>query len=191
MNYNTTRNQPLYTPQQQWVFSAQGVTQMDKGCVATRAPGHEWECFFAEANLPYITTPLFATQDMVDSWQMPNILQLGCNPNTNCNAAQIQAMDAFRDSMLVALAPITDPATPHGGFLSTCYQHCHQNIASIWDRELVPLRGGGNTTVQESFWAWYSGGSGKVVAVDGEWGANPQCCGTASRYCSAAKWGAL
>jgi hypothetical protein len=122
---------------------------------------------------------------------MPNILQLGCNPNTNCNAAQIQAMDAFRDSMLVALAPITDPATPHGGFLSTCYQHCHQNIASIWDRELVPLRGGGNTTVQESFWAWYSGGSGKVVAVDGEWGANPQCCGTASRYCSAAKWGAL
>ena len=141
---NTTAGQPLYTPQEEWVYYAQGVVQMDKGCVAAHAATNDtWQCFFAENNLPYITTPLFVTQDLVDSWQMANVLALGCNPNaaagapSACSAAQLADMQAFRQDMLDKFAPlVANPA--NGGFLSACYQHCHQNIGQV-----VSGRGGG------------------------------------------------
>ena len=134
---NTTAGQPLYTPQEEWVYYAQGVVQMDKGCVAAHAATNDtWQCFFAENNLPYITTPLFVTQDLVDSWQMANVLALGCNPNaaagapSACSAAQLADMQAFRQDMLDKFAPlVANPA--NGGFLSACYQHCHQNIGPV------------------------------------------------------------
>ena len=93
MDVPTVTGAPHYTPQQQWVYSYQGVVQMDAGCVAAHAATNDtWRCFFAEANLPYITTPLFVTQDTVDSWQMANVLSLPCDPGVaptkpnGCNA---------------------------------------------------------------------------------------------------------
>ena len=142
---NTTAGAPRYTPQEEWVYSAQGVVQVDAGCAAAHAATNDtWKCFFAEANLPYITTPLFVTQDLVDSWQMANVLALGCNPNAAsgagaCSAAQLAAMEAFRVDMLAKFAPLAaNPA--NGGFLSTCYQHCHQNIAGVVRWEGAGLR---------------------------------------------------
>lgn len=118
---------PRYTPEQQWVYSTQGVVQMDKGCVAAHAASNDtWRCFFAEANLPFITTPLFANNDLIDSWQMSNILGLPCNPNAKsgpsmCNSTWVGVMNDFADSMMKAYAPLL-ASTTNGGFLSTCYQ---------------------------------------------------------------------
>ena len=39
---------PLYTPQQQWVFSAMNATQVDAGCLAAHVGADAWKCFFAE-----------------------------------------------------------------------------------------------------------------------------------------------
>ena len=126
MDYDTAAGAPLYTPEQRWVFENQGVVQMDAGCVAAHAASNDtWRCFFAEANLPHITTPLFVTQDLVDSWQMANVLALPCDMDASgknpCNATYLGVVEDFRASMKAAYAPLIGSAT-NGGYLSTCYQ---------------------------------------------------------------------
>ena len=177
MDYDTVAGKPLYTPEQQWVFEAQGVVQMDAGCVAAHvAKNDTWRCFFAEANLPHITTPLFVTQDLVDSWQMANVLALPCDMNANgknpCNASYLAAVERFRTSMLAAYAPLVSSQT-NGGFLSTCYQHCHQNIPNTWSKEIVESQ-----TTQETFFNWWVGSPNKTLkslVIDGAWRSNPYC----------------
>ena len=181
MNYDTFAGKAVYTPEQQWVYSYQNVTQMDAGCVAARTSNETWQCFFAEENLPFISTPLFVTQDLVDSWQMGNILDIPCNLNaasgpSACNSTEISAVHDYRASMLAALAPLTSSPT-NGGYLSACYQHCHQNIEQVWDQELVQ-----NTTVEAAFMSWWTNtGTTPRIVVDGEFGKNPHCYGTP--YC--------
>jgi hypothetical protein len=105
MDTDTFAGAPLYTPEQQWVYSYQGVTLLDAGCVAVHAATNDtWRCFFAEATLPFITTPLFVTQDLVDSWQMANILRLPCDLGKpgSCNSTVLAAVSAFRASMVAA-----------------------------------------------------------------------------------------
>jgi len=179
MDYPTVQGEPLYTSEQRWVYDTQGVVQMDAGCISAH-PSDTWRCFFSEANLPYITTPLFVTQDLVDSWQMSNVLQLPCNPRATtgssvCNSTWVSAMNTFRDSMVAAYAPLLQSPV-NGGYLSTCYQHCHQNIDDVYRKEIV-----GNSTVEAAFWKWWTGGGGGVL-LDGEWNTNGQCFG--SPYCA-------
>ncbi len=186
MDYDTFAGPAKYTPEQQWVYAYQGVTQMDAGCVAAHAATNDtWRCFFAEANLPFITTPLFATQDLVDSWQMGNILDLPCNldaasgPNA-CNATELSAVSEYRASMLAALAPLTNSPN-NGGYLSACYQHCHQNIEGVWAQERVQ-----NTSVEDAFMSWWtSAGTTPRIVIDGEFGTNSKCFG--SPYCGGEK----
>jgi hypothetical protein len=180
MDYPTFANVPHYTPEQQWVYTYQGVTLLDASCVAAHAATNDtWRCFFSEATLPFITTPLFVTQDLVDSWQMANVLALPCSLGKAgaCNATELAAVSAFRASMLKAYAPLIASPT-NGGYLSACYQHCHQNIAAVWTQELVA-----NTTVRDAFMAWWTGKADGVVLVDGEFGTNSKCYGTP--YCAA------
>jgi hypothetical protein len=180
MDYVTYGGQPLYTPEQQWVYSYQGVTQMDAGCLAAHARSNDtWRCFFAEANLPFIETPIFVTQDLDDSWQMKNVLAIPCDLGKpgQCNATEHGAIDAFRASMLAAFAPLTASQT-NGGYLSACYQHCHQNVEQVWDQELVQ-----NTTVHAAFMSWWTGdGTAPRIVIDGLFGTNAHCYG--SPYCS-------
>src|SRR5262249_9627891 len=87
----------------------------------------------AQYTLPYISTPFFMTQDLDDSWQMANIFQLPCSPweSGSCNATELANMVTYRSDVLTALAPLLNSPT-NGGFLSTCVQHCHQNIQPCW-----------------------------------------------------------
>lgn len=180
------------------------MTLLNAGCVAAHAATNDtWRCFFAEATLPFITTPLFVTQDLVDSWQMAvrlthphkpqnpnlttphthrqNILRLPCDLGKagSCNATVLAAVSAFRSSMVAAYAPLTSSRT-NGGYLSTCLQHCHQNIDAIWTQELVA-----NTSVRDAFMRWWTGAANGVVLIDGEFGSNAHCVGSA--HCAAAR----
>jgi len=102
---------------------------------------------------------------------MANILQLPCNAlnRSSCTPAEFAAVEAFRVSMLGALAPLIESPT-NGGFLSACVQHCHQNVQS-WDGEMIA-----NVTVAGAFDAWWSGAGGvAAVLVDGLMGTNAHC----------------
>jgi O-palmitoleoyl-L-serine hydrolase len=166
----------VYTPE---IRSAVALHQplvagsVNDGCLAAYPdPAQQWRCFMAQFVLEHITTPMFMTQDGVDTWQMANILGLGCSPWVagSCNATQLAWMAAYRLDMLAALAPLLQSPT-NGAFITSCVQHCHQNNDPCWMDGKVA-----NQTLADSFWAWYTGDATlQRIVVDGPYGGNPTC----------------
>ena len=171
--HNTTDNAPSYAPLYQWVAQTMNTSQVDAGCLAAHPAADAWRCFLAEETLPHVTSPVFATQDLTDSWQMANIFRLPCASNLSaCTPAEISEMNQYRADMLVKLAPLTSSAT-NGFYLSACVQHCHQNIADVWTRERVQ-----NQSVQATFLRWLTGaGDAAPQVIDGLYPDNTECYG--------------
>jgi hypothetical protein len=173
MDHNTTTGAPSMTPQYKWVAQTMSTLQTDAGCLAAHPGDDAWRCFLAQEVLPYVTSPVFATQDLVDSWQMANIFRLPCIGNLSaCTPAELADMQQYRADMLAALAPLTSSAT-NGGFLSSCVQHCHQNIDAVFTKEMVDEQ-----SVVQTFMRWWTGkGSAHPLVVDGAYGTNKMCFG--------------
>ncbi len=104
---------------------------------------------------------------------MANVLALPCNMGRmQCNATFLAIIEQFRQSMIQAYAPLLSSPT-NGGYLSACYQHCHQNIEGIWALERVQSQ-----TTEETFFNWWMGAPNKTLrtlVVDGAWGSNSHC----------------
>ena len=173
MDHNTTAGAPSMTPQYKWVAQTMSTLQTDAGCLAAHPGGDAWRCFLAQEVLPFVTSPVFATQDLVDSWQMANIFRLPCIGNLSaCTPAELAAMQQYRADMLAALAPLTRSAT-NGAYLSACVQHCHQNIDDVFTKEMVDKQ-----SVVQTFMRWWTGqGAGSPQVVDGAYGTNKMCFG--------------
>jgi len=57
-----------------------------------------------------IKTPLFLTNSLIDAWQVPNVLGVGCTPSVGgagkCTAAELQAIQHWgEETMPNALRP--------------------------------------------------------------------------------------
>ena len=59
----------------------------------------QWHCHFPDYDLPEISTvPFFVMNSLYDTYQIGNILQLGCNLSSegndggSCNATQLQQL---------------------------------------------------------------------------------------------------
>jgi len=176
LDHATVSGPSVYTPEIETTIALHQPLQpgsVNDACLAAHEPtGDAWRCFMAQYTLPYVVTPFFMTQDLVDTWQMANIYQLPCQPweAGSCNATALGWMEAYRQDMLRALAPLLSSPT-NGGFLTSCVQHCHQNNDPCWMRSLVA-----NQTLADTFEAWYKGGSGlQRIVVDGPFGSDKQC----------------
>ena len=68
-----------------------------------------WRCAVAQYVFPFIQSSIFIFQNLYDSWQINNILRIGCSgynkPMTSCSAAQMAALEAYGATMRTALAP--------------------------------------------------------------------------------------
>ena len=173
LNHTSTAGGQSYGPLYRWVAETMNTSQVDAGCLAAHGADALAACFLAENTLPHVSSPIFATQDLVDSWQMANIYQEPCIANLSaCTPAQVADMNRYRSDMLALLAPLTGSAS-NGAYLSSCVQHCHQNIDSVWTQELVETQ-----TVQQTFLRWWTGGGpGAPLVVDGLYGTNGHCYG--------------
>ncbi len=189
LDANNTAGQPSYTPLYEYVAQMQNATAaMSPACLASYPAAEQWKCFMAQYAAPFVQTPLFFAQDLDDSWQMSNILQLGCSPSAgkpgNCNAAQMQALYTYRNTTLNALKPVFSSSI-HGGFFTDCVQHCHTNIQMCYTNATSQ-----GQTMQETFWAWYQKTVQGVpppanvltTVIDGTYGTNPTCTSACSPY---------
>ena len=177
MDLPSWNGQPTYTPHYQWVAASQNVTaNVNAACVKHYSATNEsWRCFMAQYTLPFITTPLYITQDLDDIWQMENIGALPSDcltfpPRARCSSDQIAYLHRFRYQMLAALEPIFASAPENGGFFTTCLNHCHQNRVPMWTRELVS-----GQSLVKSFASWYYGGALQTIVIDDQLGLNPTC----------------
>jgi hypothetical protein len=183
----------LATAGLRWVFDQHNVSDsLNAACVAAHAPkGPDavYACFWAAAALPFIRTPLFIAQSLVDRAQQGFIMDLGCTPAAagNCSAAQLAYLSGFRAAMLrllrPALAPPAQAAGPdrprhaHGAWLVSCSVHCLEDDDGAWDA--LEVQG---QTQRDTFWAWFTRDAAAAhVVVDGEFGTNPSCALYSSR----------
>ena len=168
----------LHLPRYKYIAEMQNTTaagSVNDACLAHYAPkGEAWKCFMAQYTLPFLQTPYFMTQDTVDSWQMPEILNLNCFP-ASCNVTELAQANRYRKDMLVALAPLIDPPAmkkkkkkKNGGFITACWQHCHQNHARPWLNASMK-----NQTLAATWDAWYHSRAGAPTLLVADHDFNP------------------
>jgi len=60
-------NLQVIRPEYQYVFQMQNTSGgVDASCIAATAPANQWQCFFAQYSLPYISTPVFVVNSGYD-----------------------------------------------------------------------------------------------------------------------------
>jgi O-palmitoleoyl-L-serine hydrolase len=176
----------VYTPHYQWVAQNQNVTgTINDACVAAVGAvnaSETWRCFLAEVTLPYISTPLFITNSLVDAWQASNIMDLPCTPSSApvrvnalaaelaapCAAPQYKYLADFSTAMLQRMVP--QLSTASAAFLVECFVHPVADNDHYWGGVTVA-----GTTAGQLFAQWYAGGARDtpLVAADTPvWGSN-------------------
>jgi len=161
----------------------------NQACVEDKAKtGEDWKCIFAEYVAPYIKSELYVMQNLYDSWQINNILHIGCStynkPMTSCNAAQMAALEQYGSDMRAALGPLT--SNPNVGmFTPSCIAHCqsveneHPMALWYWPDRWSIVEPASNATFypMTAFNAWYSGsakGAGTKHVQQCAW--SPETC---------------
>jgi len=170
----------VYTPQMQGLFALSEAVTVD-ACFAAYAPAERWRCFFAQYAIPHLRTPLFIAEGMLDSWQMGNVLKVGCHsgwapgePASSCSAAQQAAMLQYGRDMNATVAGVLAALPSAGAFHSACIVHCQTVFnegQDRWDAWRV-----GGLTPREVFGNWYFGRPGVTRAIDAApYPGNPSC----------------
>ena len=137
-----------------WIFTEMAVGHGRSGGVASGCLGalgrNSSLCFFPEHNLAYIKTPLYMLQSGYDQWHTRNIWfatvkgQVTCTPAaaaqqvcgiepgwgpcvqdvSTCNVTQKPYVIEKHAEFVARLAPMLDPAIPHGGYVYSHSGHC-------------------------------------------------------------------
>ncbi len=79
---------------------------------------------------------------------------------THCNATQLAVVQQYHAQTLTALAPLLNPSSHNGAFISSCLVHCQEE----WTWSDGPVLNG--RSISEVAGAWYTGAaSGADVQV--------------------------
>lgn len=159
----------------------------NQACVADKkASGEDWKCIFAEHVTPYIKSEMFVMQNLYDSWQVNNILKIGCSgynqPMTGCNPAQMAALEKYGSDMRTALGPVT--SNPDiGTFAPSCIAHCqsvaNEHAIALWywpDRWSIVDERNNSHYPMTTFNAWYSGSAGDATKLVQQCAWSPETC---------------
>jgi hypothetical protein len=96
-------------------FGADGG--LTEACRA-KHPSEPHLCFMSPHMVDTIATPLFMMNSKYDAWQLENILQTEW-----VNHAEQAAVLQYGLDFMTMLAPISAPASPHGGVITSCICH--------------------------------------------------------------------
>merc|ERR1712008_257699 len=187
LDHADLNGKPTTTPQFQSSFYAWNASAgINQACITHYLPqGEEWRCMFAQYVMPFIQSPLFIAQNLYDSWQLTNILKVGCGGYGqslgDCSRAQMAAVHAYGATMRSALKPLLAAKPEIGIFAPSCIAHRqtveNEHPAALWQ---WPLRWSiGNVTPRDSFDAWYSSAARNdthlVQMCDWGLSCNPKC----------------
>eukprot|EP01051_Picozoa_sp_SAG22_P008679 SAG22_NODE_678_length_7959_cov_8.441985_3_plen_174_part_00 len=124
---------------------------------------HQQECVFAEVIAPYIKTPLFALQSVVDHDQVGNLRskarpgQPASRGGGRCcdNCTTQPGVNDFAIRMSATLHSTLFSAPQHGGFIDSCVHHCG-SWASQGTAHVLDARVNG-TGAGDAFHDWFTG----------------------------------
>lgn len=100
MDAPDTQGEHAYRANFQGAYGPQlwnGTGGTDQGCIASYPSQEAWHCFMAQYAFPFASTaggPFYVLNSMADSYQLGNILKVGCSPDGNapgsCSDKQVQ-----------------------------------------------------------------------------------------------------
>lgn len=177
-----------------WIYEAQNASgSVNAACAAAHAGDDSaWQCFLSPVSLPYVATPLFIANSLVDSCAALFIMDLDCDARLApglpfaCDAAQLAYLSAYRETMLSVVTPVLKGRPDHGAYLQACWTHIVEDDGVSW----VDTRVAGQSQ-SDTFGAWWARLTGRsesggpalaTVAIDGEWGSNPTCSNRGTCY---------
>lgn len=119
--------------------------QVNEQCIYNTPFSENWKCFMAQYTYPYVSTPIFLLNSVVDEWQTSNILAPNSNvtdyvttygafvpciedPLKGCNSTQHDQWFGYADQFMKALNTSIQN-TPeafmnqNGGFITSCPIH--------------------------------------------------------------------
>jgi len=142
---------------------------VNKACVSDKAGKGEdpSDCFFAQHTVPYISSPLWASQSVHDWWQIN--FELGSSDASS--PEDVYDVNMYGDIMARALAAngFKDRRPGLGGFIDSCEHHCGAFTSTQIDG-VVRI---------DAFDAWYAAqleSSGKGAADPTLWQLRPWNC---------------
>ncbi|XP_065888035.1 uncharacterized protein [Dysidea avara] len=160
----------------QYVFKMQNVSGgLNQACVTAYSKTNEdWKCIFPQYSYQYIKSPIFSFNSAYDTWQLANILQLGCLP-PKCSEEQMKQFENYGQEFKAAVSPVIQSPT-NGAFIDSCVIHCQSLSTTSWTQFKVD-----NQTVGDTFYAWMTGNTAmyKSKVVDCAYPCNPTCSKTA------------
>eukprot|EP00118_Oscarella_pearsei_P024870 m.306977 g.306977 ORF g.306977 m.306977 type:complete len:383 (+) comp41795_c0_seq1:77-1225(+) len=164
-----TKGQMAIRASYQYVYHMQNCSGgVNDKCIMSTKTEDQWQCFMAQYTYPHIETPIFVLNSEYDTWQLGNILQLGCVP-PHCDTQQMQYFTAWRGIFLKALAPAIASPT-NGLFTDACLVHCQSMSGTSWMKFMVD-----GQSAHDTFADWYFGSGGKPKVVDGPYPENESC----------------
>lgn len=159
--------------------------QVNSACVTNTTPALRWQCFMAQYTLPYIQTPTFMLNSVVDQWQTQHILAPDPNttvtvvpyapflpcihaPMTACNKTQKLQWTNYSSQFLDALAAAREATPPEvaersGGFITSCPIHTTA-ISGISHRIKI-----GGVSMYEALVKWYTSPVLSGTPKGGDW----------------------
>jgi hypothetical protein len=181
MNIATMQNSTAGLPQ-----------QVNEGCMLTRPPAYQWQCFFAQFTYPHIRTPIFVQNSKMDNWQLSNILSeanvpccaqvedpamVACvnDPSKQCNSTQFASFTGYSAQFMAALnasvAASPNSFQSNGGLITSCDLHDHM-LDNGWNR--IKVNG---QSMRQILTPWLLGNVKSSWTFDVEWPNNPTCEG--------------
>lgn len=162
----------LYTPNYKNVFVMQNIANsVDADCMAYYQPlGESWKCFMAPYTLPFVQTPMFIVNSMVDSWQGEHIMGLTCSPTVagSCDSESLAYLDYFRDQMIHNTSMTQFIAQKGAGaWLVECYTHCLLDNDHYYSEVQVESR-----SMMQTLSSWYNAEVNQWTVIDGTWNSN-------------------
>eukprot|EP00928_Gymnodinium_smaydae_P045833 TRINITY_DN30507_c0_g1_i1.p1 TRINITY_DN30507_c0_g1~~TRINITY_DN30507_c0_g1_i1.p1 ORF type:complete len:419 (-),score=38.08 TRINITY_DN30507_c0_g1_i1:94-1314(-) len=164
-----------YTESMKYLFNMATPSTNEECMTALGGTDLLWKCFMAQYVEPYVHTPLFIVEGMYDSWQINNILLLGCGnptPEDTCDRLQLDAFFEYGRSMNKSVASAVN--AKRGVFISACIVHCetvYNEGESRWSRWKVA-----GLTPCEAFGNFYFGRPGPLQLIDAQpYPSNPSC----------------
>lgn len=137
---------------------ANGSSSYNPRCVAVHS-GIPSDCIFPQNFAQYLRAPLHVTQSQYDSWQLANILKLGCDPpKGDCSDAQMQSFQQYRRDEMTALnvSGLYRVRPGYAIFNDACIAHTQGYYGDYMDNKdwEVPAKSG--LTLSRSLELWLS-----------------------------------
>jgi hypothetical protein len=176
LDYPSFSGEYLYTPKYQYVFAMQNASGfVNQDCIGQYSKDESWRCFMAQYTLPFIKTPVFVANSLMDSWSARNIMGLTCDPSGKnssaiCTEDEQAYVAKWREAFVSTLSPFLGKPGA-GAWLVNCYQHPIVDEIHYWSEVTIQ-----QTDLHSTFASWHAQSAQQPwVRVDEMGVANPKC----------------